>query len=477
MPRTEASKRPVQTSLLDSLADLDQAVLDALPIGVYACDRDGQILRVNRRAIELWGGAPRLHDPAQRFCGTFRLESLTGEVIPPEATPMARAVQSGESFDGAEAVVQNPDGKRWVARVTIAPLRDADGTLVGAINCFQDVTQEHDARMAMKHQQRTFDLAMVASKMGTWRYTIADNVCVYDDNAQQLYGLTEARFLHDAEGVKAKFHADDMDPMWARVAKALDPEGDGRYEVEYRVKQQDGSWRWLSAWGVVEFEGEGAARNPVAIPRASRDHSELKRAEETSLMQVNELDHRVKNTLAIIQSIVLQTLRGATDLEAARKAVDARIISLAAAHDLLTQRSWSGADVAEVVARALAPFAAGRVAVSGPSLDISPKQTLSLSLALHELATNAAKHGALSGPEGRVELRWEARDGKLHLGWRESGGPKSCRPAAGASAAGCSSAGCFAIRTRRHDWNSPPMACAIRSSPRWLRRPDIRLAI
>src|SRR6202046_4604445 len=131
---------PLKTPLLDSLADLDQAVLDALPIGVYACDAAGQILRVNRRAIELWGRAPRLSDPTQRFCGTFRLESLTGEVIPPEATPMARAVMSGESFDGAEAVVENPDGKRWVARVTIAPLRDADGTLVGAINFFQDVT-------------------------------------------------------------------------------------------------------------------------------------------------------------------------------------------------------------------------------------------------------------------------------------------------------------------------------------------------
>ena len=216
--------------------------------------------------------------------------------------------------------------------------------------------------------------------------------------------------------------------MWARVAKAVDPNGDGRYEVEYRVKQPDGSWRWLSAWGVVEFEGDGAARKPVAIAGASRDLSELKRAEETGRMLLNELDHRVKNTLAIIQSIVLQTLRGATDLEAARKAVDARIISLAAAHDLLTQRSWSGADVADVVARALAPFAAGRVAVAGPSLDISPKQTLALSLALHELATNAAKYGALSAPEGRIELSWEARDGKLHLDWRESGGPRVVPP-------------------------------------------------
>lgn len=276
---------PLQTPLLESFLDLDQAILNALPIGVYACDVDGQILRVNRRAVELWGRTPL--DLAQRFSGAFRVESLEGEIIPHDRTPMARAVLQGESFEGAEIVVQNPDGKRWVARVNVAPLRDTDGAVVGAINCFQDVTREHEMRAALERQQRTFDLAMIASKMGTWRYTMADNICIYDENAQELYGLTEARFLHDAEGVKTKFHPDDMERMWTRVGKALGPTSDGRYEVEYRVKQLDGSWRWLSAWGVVEFEGHGPARKPVAIAGASRDLTELKRGEELQRLLLN----------------------------------------------------------------------------------------------------------------------------------------------------------------------------------------------
>jgi two-component sensor histidine kinase len=415
---------PIQTPLLESFLDLDQAILDALPIGVYACDVDGQILRVNRRAIELWGHAPRLLDSTQRFCGCFRVESLEGNFIPPGETPMARAVLAGESFDGVEAVVQNPDGKRWVARVNVAPLRDDDGSVVGAINCFQDVTREHEMRLALERQQRTFELAMIASKMGTWRYTLADNICIYDENAQKLYGLREARFLHDEDGVKAKFHPDDMDLMWTRVAKALDPEGDGRYDVEYRVKQIDGSWLWLSAWGLVEFEGQGAERKPVAIAGASRDLSERKQIEELQRLLANELNHRVKNTLATVQSIVNQTLRGATDIESARAAVDARVIALAGAHDLLTDRSWTGADIVDLVTRAVAPFVAGRIVLDGPSVDISPSQALGLSLALHELATNAAKYGALSCPEGRVELRWKVQDDRLHLSWRESGGPR-----------------------------------------------------
>jgi PAS domain-containing protein len=175
---------------VQNVLELDQRILDALPMGVYACDADGQIIRVNRRAIELWGRAPRLRDQAQRFSGFFRLESLQGDVIPPDRTPMARAVLAGESFENVEAVAWNPDGKRWVARVNVAPLHDADGLLIGAINCFQDVTHEHDMRRALERQHRTFDLAMTASKMGTWRYTFADNICVYDENAQRLYGLT-----------------------------------------------------------------------------------------------------------------------------------------------------------------------------------------------------------------------------------------------------------------------------------------------
>jgi PAS domain-containing protein len=163
-----------------------------------------------------------------------------------------------------EAVVWNPDGKRWVARFNAAPLRDADGVVIGAINCFQDVTREHEMRTGLERQQRTFNLAMTASKMGTWRYTLADNICVYDVNAQRLYGLTEARFHHDEPGVKAKFHPDDMDRMWARVATALDPEGDGRYDVEYRVKQPDGSWRWLRH-GVWWSLKAGAKRKAVAM--------------------------------------------------------------------------------------------------------------------------------------------------------------------------------------------------------------------
>jgi PAS domain S-box-containing protein len=310
-------------------------------------------------------------------------------------------------------------------------LRDARGSndfAIDAGNALCEVTDERELRQMLERQKRTFDLAMTASRMGIWRYTLADNICVYDENAQRLYGLTEARFLHDEEGVKSKFHPDDLELMWSRVAKALDPASEGRYDVEYRVKQLDGSWRWLSAWGQVEFEGDGPARKPVAIAGASRDLTERKQAEEFQRLLLNELNHRVKNTLATIQAITWQTLRSARDLPSAREALDRRIHSMAQAHDLLTARAWTGANLADIVMRALDAFTPVQVDISGAAVDVSSKHALALSLALHELATNATKYGALSRPEGRVGVRWRVQEGLLHLEWEERDGPPVVSP-------------------------------------------------
>jgi two-component sensor histidine kinase/PAS domain-containing protein len=296
------------------------------------------------------------------------------------------------------------------------------------VKLVQDGSNDRELRRAFERQRRTFDLAMMASQMGTWRYTLADNICVYDENAQRLYGLTEARFVHDEAGVKAKFHPDDLELMWSRVFKALDPQSDGRYDAEYRVRQLDGSWRWLSAWGLVEFEGDGPARKPVAIAGASRDLTERKQAEELQRLLLNELNHRVKNTLATIQALAVQTLRAARDLPSAREALDRRIRSMAQAHDLLTLRAWTGANLTDIVMRALDAFTPAQVKMSGVPIEVSPKHALALSLALHELATNATKYGALSRPEGHVKLQWGAQDGMLYLDWEESGGPPVAPP-------------------------------------------------
>jgi PAS domain S-box-containing protein len=269
---------------------------------------------------------------------------------------------------------------------------------------------------------------MTASKMGTWRYTLADNICIYDENAQRLYGLNEAHFLHDAEGVKSKIHPDDLAVMWSCVSKALDAGSDGRYEAEYRVKQPDGTWRWVSAWGLVEFDGDGRDRHPVAIAGASRDLTERKQAEELNRLLLDELNHRVKNTLTTIQAIAGQTLRSACDLRSAREALDRRILAMAQPHDLLISRAWTGANLTDLVTRVVEAFTPAQVNICGPPVPVSPKQAFALSLALHELATNATKYGALSCPQGRVAVRWGVEGPTLRLDWEERDGPSVQAP-------------------------------------------------
>ena len=326
--------------------------------------------------------------------------------------------------DGSEPdILQRHD---WMVPIPASGrLRDTNRASVDTI---ADQLDARELLRQLDRQKQTFDLAMLASKMGTWRYTLADNVCIYDENAQRLYGLTDACFLHDEQGVKSKFHPEDLELMWARVAKALDPAGDGRYEVEYRVKQSDGSWRWLSAWGLVEFEGDGPGRKAVAIAGASRDLTERKQAEETQRLLLNELNHRIKNTFATVQAISSQTLRNASDLPSAKEALERRIASMAHAHDLLTERSWTGAHLTEIVQRILNTFAPTQLAISGPAVEVSARHALALSMALHELATNAIKYGALSCPEGHVAVQWRIQDATLHLDWEERGGPPVAYP-------------------------------------------------
>jgi two-component sensor histidine kinase len=159
------------------------------------------------------------------------------------------------------------------------------------------------------------------------------------------------------------------------------------------------------------------------------DTTDRRRAEAQRDLLMKELEHRVKNTLAIVQSIAAQTFRN-TD-PAVQRAFEARLITLGNAHGILTQRSWDSADLHEVMAATLRPHdgpARERFTVEGPALRLGPKITVALSMAVHELATNAIKYGALSVEAGRVDVSWEVADGRFRWSWRERGGPPVAPP-------------------------------------------------
>src|SRR4030095_7663000 len=185
----------------------------------------------------------------------------------------------------------------------------------------------------------------------------------------------------------------------------------------------DGAYTWVLDRAVV-FE-RAADGSVTRILSALIDIDDRKRAEERRIMLINELNHRVKNTLASVQSIARQTLSAGRPPHETIDIFTDRLVALSAAHDVLTRENWEGANLREIALGALSPFAAhgeGRLGVHGPDVRLSARAVVALAMALHELATNAVKYGALSGSSGEVRLSWRARDGgsgpHLELEWR-----------------------------------------------------------
>jgi two-component sensor histidine kinase len=214
-----------------------------------------------------------------------------------------------------------------------------------------------------------------------------------------------------------------------RVAPAGPPRarcgGPDAWEGRFNVR---GEWRWMRTASSVRLDEAGDFVGHVGM---GMDVTETRRAEDHQRLLINELNHRVKNTLATIQSLARQTLRDGVSARDARERLTERLLALSAAHNVLTRENWEGADLAEIAREAVRPYddAGGRIAACGPPVRLAPNVALALSMALHELATNALKYGALSAPPGHVALDWRASgDRAIDIVWREIGGPPVVPP-------------------------------------------------
>jgi PAS domain S-box-containing protein len=188
----------------------------------------------------------------------------------------------------------------------------------------------------------------------------------------------------------------------------------------------------LMHWEIISTLTTDSDGRPVGLHAIARDVTERRKAEERQRLLVNELNHRVKNTLALVQGLALQSFKDGRDPAEARGAFQERLAALSAAHDLLTRENWEGATLNQLAEQAVGHHNAQeeRIRIEGPDLTLSPKAAVSLVMALHELGTNAAKYGALSAPAGRVTIGWAVEeDERLRLEWREQGGPAVEPPA------------------------------------------------
>lgn len=197
----------------------------------------------------------------------------------------------------------------------------------------------------------------------------------------------------------------------------------GRFTAQRRGL--DGNLLW---WDELVSPVLGADGKPERLLVISRDITEIKLAEKKRNLLLHELNHRVKNTLATVQSIASQTLRDTDLATQSRRAFERRLSALANSHDLLTRQHWESAELGDLVRSSLRPFLiqngdGPRFDIKGPAIELQPGNVLALGLVLHELATNAAKYGALSEQTGTVDVHWRVENGRLSLRWQEKGGP------------------------------------------------------
>ncbi len=253
--------------------------------------------------------------------------------------------------------------------------------------------------------------------------TEAGRITAFNAAAEKLFGYT----AQEAVGAKINLimpppDREDHDAYLQRYRRTGERHiiGIGR---EVKGRRKDGSILPLEL-SVAEWWA-GGQRYFTGV---MHDITERSRAAEQRLM-INELNHRVKNTMATVQAVVAQTLRNAADIDGLREALTARLLALADAHDALTAENWDGASLLNVVAAAANTHCeASRFTMAGPDARLPPKAAMALAMGLHELFTNAHKYGALSYPEGRVILTWgPVQDGFLML-WREQGGPPVAQP-------------------------------------------------
>ena len=290
---------------------------------------------------------------------------------------------------------------------------------------------EAERQLALSRER--LDLALGASGVvGIWDWDLRTDLIYADANFARIYGVDPQAAVRGTPRADytRNIHPDDGPEVEARTQRVF--AGTDEFSQEYRILQPDGSVRWVFARGRIVHDEAGT---PVRFPGASVDITEHKQAEERQRLLMQELAHRVKNTLAMVQAIAAQTLSGSGSLADAREGFTARLLALSRAHDLLLQGSWTEASLRALVDGATSLHAtpdSARFRVEGPAVTLGPKAALSFALVLHELGTNAAKYGALSGPEGRVAVTWRqdngGREPRLRFCWEESGGPAVAPP-------------------------------------------------
>jgi len=390
-------------------------VMDAAPVMIWVSGVDKRCIWFNRPWLEFTGRA-------------FEQELGTGWAEGVHPDDFNRCLDIYKShFDAREPFrmqyrLRHHSGHyRWIDDSGI-PRAAQDGTFLGYIGSCVDVHEsavrlEKEVMCRLHTEQRLQD-ALAIGGMIAYEWDASTDVVTRSDNAAEILGY-DSRQPFDGKSFFARVHPDDRPRLmgsWSALNR-----GNPTYSTTYRFLRFDGREMWVQDTSKAEFDPTGRL---VRVKGMGLDITERKRAEEHQQILMAELDHRVKNVLARVAAVADSTHQGSGSIDEFIRSFNGRIQSMALAHALLSETSWRGADLAVLVRKQLAPYVTdSNTAIAGPDITLSPSATQALAMVLHELVTNAAKHGALSTPGGRVSVNWEQAGTNLIFVWRESDGP------------------------------------------------------
>ncbi|MGZ2413094.1 PAS domain S-box-containing protein [Sphingomonas sp. F9_3S_D5_B_2] len=389
------------------------------PFGIYVVDSDFCLAEASQGSQKVFADVDPLI--GRDFAEVLRIvwaEPFASEAI----TRFRHTLDTGEPYASAATVemrgdLENVEAYDWrIERIELPNGR------YGVVCYFYDLSErlqfEQMLKLSEERYRRIFEQTSDLILTADLRQIITD--C--NPSAATAVGLTRSEAIGRA--ISEFISPEDFDRTTAMLGRKLEEGGTTRYDV--RVRSRTGEWLF---WEINSGLTYGEDGNAVGLHVVGRDITERKRFERQQQMLVGELNHRVKNTLAIVQSLAHQTFAAGATSNSAKTSFEGRLQALATAHNLLTRKSWESASMTEVVTEALAPFCIPeRCSAAGPTLMLPPSTAVALALATHELATNASKYGALSNDCGRVSVRWTVTERTLTFVWREEGGPTVSPP-------------------------------------------------
>lgn len=387
------------------VARLASRLFDAPKAAVALVDQD----RIWRKAFVGYAGpeTPRCNDLADKVVSTGRTIDLAAPIRDSQGHILGALVVEGPGAHGLTAAedLQALEDLADLAAEVLTAKPEGDRTLEG----------------------ERLNLAITAAALGEFEWDIKRDVFKISPRLAKVAGIAPG--VIPSENGAALFpyiHPEDREIARETINRQLAETG--RYSLEYRrLPDADGRAVWYHGSGVMLF---GPDHEPTYLIGVVQDISERKAEEQQREALVAELDHRIKNLLAVVQSVAAQSARKSASLDVFLKTFAARLKSMSSAHDLLSAARWRGATLARIAAAELGGLAPTQTRWDGPELFLTPRAAAALSLALHELAVNAVRYGSLSTENGKVEVVWRRTpDGGFALEWLETGGPPAAAPA------------------------------------------------